>query len=623
MSTAIKESMIDHSALDGTGDAINGSEVDENANTIADVLDGTTATDLAGAGTLDFVFTGSRAGIRLLDLDNAAAAVHVGLTLEWDPGDGLNMTDNSSGIGIEFKMPDDGDVQTVFGRLDVLVADDATASTDGAFSLKLTQAGTDNVEVANLSSTGTLDLFAPAATPAVVELNTGETTVVDGDVLGRIQFTAPSEASGSDAILPGAAIWAEADATFDATTNTTDLVFAVATSATAVGNGTLRLTASALSPETTDALSLGTSALNWVDLFLDSGGTINFDSGNVVLTHSAGVLNVSTGALRVGGSAVLTSGTNTYTADQTFNDNVKATFGTGGDADIYYDGTNLYIEPRVVGTGDLIINDACALLLNDTSNANVTVGITINQGTNSDHWFAVKNSGIAHGRTGYAETDTVAYWQIAHTILGGLTFRAMAEDGAISSVMGIYSSGGTADTSKTTTAQGLILVQAEEHDGANTATDITANGNVFAVRGRVAGATRTLFIVDEDGDFHYDGVDGGAFDAYADVELVRAVVLTTSNPQALVRSRWDAQVRYNYDDLVEAGLVGAVDREAYERGERGLVNGAQLQRLHHGAIWQNHCDILEAREHFEQALEARDKEIAELRAQLKLLVERN
>jgi hypothetical protein len=94
MSTAIRSSFVDHTGLDGTGDAINGNEVDENPNVVADILDGTLATDLAGAGTLDFVMTDTRAGIRLIDLSNAAAAIHEGLVLEWDPGDGGNLTDN-------------------------------------------------------------------------------------------------------------------------------------------------------------------------------------------------------------------------------------------------------------------------------------------------------------------------------------------------------------------------------------------------------------------------------------------------------------------------------------------------------------------------------------------------
>tara|TARA_R110000823_G_C15880913_1_gene495051 strand:- start:42 stop:1343 length:1302 start_codon:yes stop_codon:yes gene_type:complete len=43
--------------------------------------------------------------------------------------------------------------------------------------------------------------------------------------------------------------------------------------------------------------------------------------------------------------------THTWTADQTFNDSVKVTLGTGGDADLYYDGTNVVLTPDIVGSG--------------------------------------------------------------------------------------------------------------------------------------------------------------------------------------------------------------------------------------------------------------------------------
>jgi hypothetical protein len=47
---------------------------------------------------------------------------------------------------------------------------------------------------------------------------------------------------------------------------------------------------------------------------------------------------------------------NTWSADQTFIDNVNLTFGTGGDADIDYDGTNLVVTPDVVGSGFVSLN---------------------------------------------------------------------------------------------------------------------------------------------------------------------------------------------------------------------------------------------------------------------------
>ena len=57
-------------------------------------------------------------------------------------------------------------------------------------------------------------------------LSTALTDINDGDVIGSIGFSAPQEGSSGDARLVGASIFAEADATFSSSVNSTDLVFA-------------------------------------------------------------------------------------------------------------------------------------------------------------------------------------------------------------------------------------------------------------------------------------------------------------------------------------------------------------------------------------------------------------
>ncbi len=101
---------------------------------------------------------------------------------------------------------------------------------------------------------------------------------------------------------------------------------------------------------------------------------------------------------------------------------------------------------------------------------------------------------------------------------------------------------------------------------------------MFAVRGRVSSSEIALFIVDEDGDYFYDGADGGALDDYDDVQLVRAFSMATSKD--VIKTQFDDFVRYNEQDLISAGILG----DTVANG--GLVNGAQLSRLHTGAIWQ-------------------------------------
>jgi hypothetical protein len=55
-------------------------------------------------------------------------------------------------------------------------------------------------------------------------------------------------------------------------------------------------------PPTDDGASLGTTALKFADLFLANGATINFNSGNVVLTHSTGLLTLAGSLTLSGGS---------------------------------------------------------------------------------------------------------------------------------------------------------------------------------------------------------------------------------------------------------------------------------------------------------------------------------
>lgn len=58
----------------------------------------------------------------------------------------------------------------------------------------------------------------------------------------------------------------------------------------------MQLTATALSPSANDGNALGTTALMWADLFLASGGVVNFNNGAITLTHDG------TNTLTLGGN---------------------------------------------------------------------------------------------------------------------------------------------------------------------------------------------------------------------------------------------------------------------------------------------------------------------------------
>jgi hypothetical protein len=106
----------------------------------------------------------------------------------------------------------------------------ATPGTVTASTAVVADASLNVAALNNLSMTGDLTVDGAVgtgtATPGLVKLTTPELTVVALDQLGRIEFSAPLESSGTDAILVGASIWAEAGDTFSATVNDTDIVFA-------------------------------------------------------------------------------------------------------------------------------------------------------------------------------------------------------------------------------------------------------------------------------------------------------------------------------------------------------------------------------------------------------------
>jgi len=62
----------------------------------------------------------------------------------------------------------------------------------------------------------------------------------------------------------------------------------------------------------------------------------------------------STGDLLIVAGGIPSWGT-VFTANLTYNDNIEARFGTGGDSRIYYDGTDTFWDLRRAGTGDLMV----------------------------------------------------------------------------------------------------------------------------------------------------------------------------------------------------------------------------------------------------------------------------
>jgi hypothetical protein len=136
-------------------------------------------------------------------------------------GRGINIYDDSATTGSALYIDSDS---SSTGTRNTAAIIQNHASATGATALHVQNDSTGfGIDIRGGIGTGT-------AGAGKLRLSTAETTVVDADVLGMIEFTAPLEGSGTDAILVGATIQAEADDTFAADNNATELVFKTAAS---------------------------------------------------------------------------------------------------------------------------------------------------------------------------------------------------------------------------------------------------------------------------------------------------------------------------------------------------------------------------------------------------------
>ena len=178
---------------------------------------------------------------------------------------------------------------------DLTITDDVLLDSDSAV-LKF---GDDQeITVTHVADTGLN--FKHTATgddkPIVLTLQTGETDIAVNDVIGRIDFQAPDETTGTDAILVAAGIAAVSEGDFSSSNNATKLSFRTAASEAAAEKMSLssagNLTISGDLTVSGDDITLGT---NTDTAIMVADGT-NYNpvvpSGDVTLTN-AGVFGIA------------------------------------------------------------------------------------------------------------------------------------------------------------------------------------------------------------------------------------------------------------------------------------------------------------------------------------------
>jgi hypothetical protein len=166
-------------------------------------------------------------------------------------------------------------------------------------------------------------------------------------------------------------------------------------------------------PTINDGTTIGTTTLQFSDLFLASGATINYANGDTTLTHSTGILTLGTGTLKIttptntatsvatiDGMQTLTN--KTLTASNNTLGGVTMTLGTDATGDIYYRNVSGYLTRLGIGTSNQILHGGTTPSYSAISLTGDITGILplANGGTN-------KNITASSGAIIFSDTDSM------------------------------------------------------------------------------------------------------------------------------------------------------------------------------------------------------------------------
>jgi len=266
----------------------------------------------------------------------------------------------------------------------------------------------------------------------------------------------------------------------------------------------------------------------------------------------------------------------------------------------YYEGDNTFLLGSTTPSGTtafvagngverMRLDSDGALLVGDFTNANMTQGLTINQGASDDEILAFKSSDVAHGMTTITETDTYGYFQKLSPTAGGLFLHGLTED---VSGLTLEADSTTVDATSTTATRGNIILRGYKKSGTSV-TAMLANEALLTVES----AALTRFLIQGDGAIHATNVTGGqldgtALDAEDDIALVRAFERTVHNGMGIAMTKWDEQIAANAEDLKRIGVLSS---------EGDFYNMQRMNSLLGGAIWQSHVRQKELEERLEVA----------------------
>ena len=259
----------------------------------------------------------------------------------------------------------------------------------------------------------------------------------------------------------------------------------------------------------------------------------------------------------------------------------------------------------------LNLNPATIVGINVTADANVTTGLSINQGAETDSLLSFKASFVTHALEDIMETNSYANFSAAASTEGGLSIVSVVESGN-GTPFKITAYGGNPGTTKSTSGRSGMELNLLQHNGSNALANLQADGNVVGFRARRSGALATIAIFDEDGDLHLDAGGGAGtadpttdhasgivgynfYDEYDDWKMARALRASLAPVGHWVREKYAGIIEQYQPVLERSGMVTynddghhflAMKRMAlfsldaiFQLGERGMHQEERINEL--------------------------------------------
>ena len=212
-----------------------------------------------------------------VNMKNTATGDDTPVTLTLQTGETDIAAADKLGV-INFQAPDEGtgtDAILVAAGIEAVSEGDFSSSNNAtklSFKTAASEAATEKMHITSAGNVNMKNTATGDDTPVVLTLQTGETDIAASDKLGVINFQAPDEGTGTDAILVAAGIEAVSEGDFSSSSNATKLSFKTASSAAAAE------TASLSSAGLFNATGLGIDAQkmqSFLLMFQNRSGAIN------------------------------------------------------------------------------------------------------------------------------------------------------------------------------------------------------------------------------------------------------------------------------------------------------------------------------------------------------------